>query len=64
MTSTLTRSDPAVAQAEALFNAFRSDIRDKLADGTLAASIIGKGAVVDGPLGPQPLENTGNKRGH
>jgi selenocysteine lyase/cysteine desulfurase len=55
MTSALPCSDPAVAQAQALFDGFRSDIRRKLADGTLAASIIGKGAVVDGPLGPQPL---------
>lgn len=55
MTTTLPCSDPAVAQADALFAAFRSDIRGKLADGTLAQSIIGKGAVVDGPLGPQPL---------
>ena len=55
MTSTLPCSDPAVAQAHALFDAFRRDIRRKLADGTLAASIIGKGMVIDGPLGPQPL---------
>lgn len=55
MTSTRPCSDPAVAQAHALFDAFRKDIRGKLADGTLAASIIGKGAVVDGPIGPQPL---------
>ena len=55
MISTLPCSDPAVAQAEALFDAFRSDIRRKLADGVLAQSIIGKGAMVHGPLGPQPL---------
>lgn len=55
MTSTLPCSDPAVAKAQSLYDAFRGDIRCKLANGTLAASIIGKGAVVDGPMGPQPL---------
>jgi len=42
-------------EAQALFDAFRTGIRAKLAQGTLARSIIGKGRVVDGPLGPQPL---------
>lgn len=42
-------------EAQALFDAFRADIRAKLAQGTLAQSIIGKGRVVDGPLGPQRL---------
>jgi selenocysteine lyase/cysteine desulfurase len=42
-------------EAQALFDAFRADIRAKLAHGTLARSIIGKGRLVDGPLGPQPL---------
>jgi selenocysteine lyase/cysteine desulfurase len=55
MTDALSCSDPAVAQAHALFDAFRSEIRGTLADGSLAASIIGKGATVHGPLGPQPL---------
>ena len=55
MTSTLRFSDPAFAQAHDLFDAFRSDIRGKLTGGTLAQSIIGKGAVVNGPRGPQPL---------
>jgi selenocysteine lyase/cysteine desulfurase len=44
-----------VAFARTLFDAFRSDIRGKLADAVLAGSIIGKGSLVDGPLGPQPL---------
>lgn len=44
-------SDPA----QALFDAFRADIRDKLARDVLAQSIIGKDRLVDGPLGPQPL---------
>ena len=38
-----------------LFDAFRSTIRGKLTQGTLGGSIIGKGAMVDGPMGPQPL---------
>jgi len=42
-------------ETEALFDTFRADIRAKLAQGTLAQSIIGKGRLVDGPLGPQPL---------
>lgn len=42
-------------EAQALFDAFRTGIRAKLVQGTLARSIIGKGKVVDGPLGPQPL---------
>lgn len=42
-------------EAQAQFDAFRADIRAKLAQGTLAQSIIGKGRLVDGPLGPQPL---------
>ena len=48
-------ADPALLHAEALFEAFRADIRAKIAAGTLADSIIGKGAAVDGPFGPQPL---------
>jgi selenocysteine lyase/cysteine desulfurase len=55
MTSIPAKTDPAVAQALALFDTFRSDIRGKLANRTLAESIIGKDAVIDGPLGPQPL---------
>lgn len=42
-------------EAQALFDAFRADIRARLGQGTLAQSIIGKGRMVDGPLGPQPL---------
>ena len=42
-------------EAQALFDAFRADIRARLGEGTLAQSIIGKGRMVDGPLGPQPL---------
>jgi selenocysteine lyase/cysteine desulfurase len=42
-------------EAQTLFDAFRADIRGKLAQGTLAQSIIGKGRVVEGPRGPQPL---------
>jgi selenocysteine lyase/cysteine desulfurase len=42
-------------QSQALFDAFRADIREKLARGTLAQSIIGKSRSVDGPRGPQPL---------
>ncbi len=42
-------------EAQALFDAFRADIRARLARGTLAQSVIGKGRLVDGPLGPQPL---------
>lgn len=48
-------ADPALIHAEALFDAFRADIRAKIAAGTLAHSIIGKGAAVEGPFGPQPL---------
>lgn len=48
-------ADPALLHAEALFEAFRADIRARIAAGTLADSIIGKGAAVDGPFGPQPL---------
>ncbi len=55
MNHTLPCSDPALAYAQALFADFRSDICRKVADGTLAASIIGKGVMVDGPCGPQPL---------
>lgn len=55
MTSTLPHPDPGAASAHALFAVFRRDIRDKLDQGSLAGSIIGKGAMVDGPLGPQPL---------
>ncbi|RNJ61734.1 MAG: aminotransferase class V-fold PLP-dependent enzyme [Porphyrobacter sp. IPPAS B-1204] len=55
MTSIPAKTDPAVAQALALFDTFRSDIRGKLASRTLAGSIIGKDAVIEGPLGPQPL---------
>lgn len=55
MTTILPCADPAVASAHTLFDAFRNDIRVKLTQGTLAGSIIGKGAVVEGPLGPQPL---------
>jgi len=42
-------------KAQALFNAFRADIRIRLVQGTLGQSIIGKGRMVEGPLGPQPL---------
>lgn len=44
-----------LGESQALFDAFRADIRKKLAQGTLAQSIIGKGRSVDGPRGPQPL---------
>ncbi len=47
--------DPAQTRAEAQLAAFREDIRGKLAQGVLAESIIGKGMMVDGPRGPQPL---------
>lgn len=53
MTNVLSCSN--VAEAQALFDAFRADIRSKLAKGTLAQSIIGKDVVVDGPCGPKPL---------
>jgi selenocysteine lyase/cysteine desulfurase len=46
---------PDASEAQTLFDAFRADIRTKLAQGTLAQSMIGKGRVVDGPRGPQPL---------
>jgi len=46
---------PEVDEAHALFDAFRADIRVKLAQGTLGESIIGKGRLVEGPLGQQPL---------
>ncbi len=55
MTNALSCSDHAVAQARDLFDAFRSEVRAKLAGGTLATSIIGKGAMVEGPQGPQPM---------
>ncbi|WDA41332.1 aminotransferase class V-fold PLP-dependent enzyme [Erythrobacter sp. BLCC-B19] len=42
-------------EAQGLFDAFRADVRAKLAQGALAQSIIGKGRVVEGPLGPQPM---------
>lgn len=42
-------------EAQSLFDTFRADIRAKLAEGTLAQSIIGKGRLVHGPLGPQAL---------
>lgn len=45
--------DPAADTAGALFAIFRADVRIALARGTLAEGIIGKGAMVDGPLGPQ-----------
>jgi selenocysteine lyase/cysteine desulfurase len=45
----------ATTDADALLAIFRADIRIALAQGTLADSVIGKGAMVDGPLGPQPL---------
>jgi selenocysteine lyase/cysteine desulfurase len=48
-------SCPESDEAEALFDAFRADIRAKLAQGTLGQSIIGKGRMVEGPLGQQPL---------
>ncbi|WP_296722246.1 aminotransferase class V-fold PLP-dependent enzyme [Erythrobacter sp.] len=42
-------------EAQALFDTFRADIRTKVIQGTLAQSVIGKGRLIDGPLGPQPL---------
>jgi selenocysteine lyase/cysteine desulfurase len=42
-------------EAQTLFDAFRAEIRARLAQGTLAQSVIGKGRSVDGPRGPQPL---------
>ena len=48
-------ADPAAVRAAELFALFRTEIRAALARGTLAEGIIGKGAMVDGPLGPQPL---------
>jgi selenocysteine lyase/cysteine desulfurase len=48
-------SCPEADEAHALFDAFRADIRTKLAQGTLGESIIGKGRMVDGPLGQQPM---------
>ncbi|RKS89283.1 aminotransferase class V-fold PLP-dependent enzyme [Sphingosinicella microcystinivorans] len=53
MTNALPCSD--ADEAQALFHDFRADIRAKLAQGTLAQSIIGKGRVINGPVGPQPL---------
>ena len=55
MTNALPCSD--AYEAKALFHDFRADIRAKLAQGTLAQSIIGKGRVVNGPVGPQPLRD-------
>lgn len=55
MTTNLPSAVPAPTHACDLFDTFRRDIRSNLAQGVLAASIIGKGAVVEGPLGPQPL---------
>ena len=48
-------ADSSPSPARRLFDAFRAAIRARLAQGTLAQSIIGKGALVDGPLGPQPM---------
>ncbi|MDL5054809.1 aminotransferase class V-fold PLP-dependent enzyme [Oscillatoria laete-virens NRMC-F 0139] len=42
-------------EAQTLFDAFRAQIRAKLAQGKLAQSVIGKNRLIDGPLGPQPL---------
>jgi selenocysteine lyase/cysteine desulfurase len=53
MTNALPCTEPD--EAEALFDTFRADIHAKLAQGTLAQSIIGKGVTVEGPLGPRPL---------
>jgi selenocysteine lyase/cysteine desulfurase len=46
---------PACSPAAALFDGFREDVRTALTGGALAAGIIGKDAMVEGPLGPQPL---------
>jgi len=46
---------PEADEAHALFHAFRADIRAKLAQGTLGQSVIGKGKLVEGPLGKQPM---------
>jgi len=46
---------PDADEAQALFDAFRADIRAKLAQATLGQSVIGKGKLVDGPLGKQPM---------
>lgn len=51
----MTNARPSSDEAQTLFDAFRADIRARLAQGMLAQSIIGKGRLVDGPLGPQPL---------
>lgn len=48
-------ADPAEIRAQELFALFRADVRIALARGLLAEGIIGKGACVDGPFGPQPL---------
>lgn len=56
MMTTCSRSaDPALVHAAALFDAFRADIRARLASGTLAQSLIGKDVEVAGPLGPKRM---------
>lgn len=48
-------SCPEADEVQALFDAFRADINIKLARGTLGQSIIGKGRMVEGPLGQQTM---------
>lgn len=55
MNHALHRFDPALDEAAALFAAFRADIREKLGRGALAQSVIGKGVVIEGPMGQHPL---------
>lgn len=46
---------PAVLEVHALLDTFRADIRARIDAGTLAASIIGKNATINGPAGKRTM---------
>ena len=55
ITASSRAADPALVRAVALLDAFRCDVRAKLAVGTLGQSVIGKDMELDGPLGPRRM---------